>query len=206
MHSRTTCSMRHTQKLRLKCYPPRTKSKNPVASGLKAFLLGLSNCHFLKELLWVKSLTWIPCTKLFLYHERSGFIVQRQVSFERWHQTRLQRQQHRSGETAVRAGAPQWCSGTRAHLRCRSPGFDPQGRGVPLQEKTATHSSILAWRTHGKRSPRSYSPKGPKDWATEHTLPTWSALNKHSSLYKNTTYHLLSVDSVQLPGKASVVA
>ena len=32
------------------------------------------------------------------------------------------------------------------HLQCRRPGFDSLGQEDPLEEKIATHSSILAWR------------------------------------------------------------
>ena len=36
----------------------------------------------------------------------------------------------------------------------------------PLEKEKATHSSTLAWKFHGRRSLASYSPWGPKDWAT----------------------------------------
>ena len=32
------------------------------------------------------------------------------------------------------------------HRQCRRPGFDSLGQEDPLEEKIATHSSILAWR------------------------------------------------------------
>ena len=32
----------------------------------------------------------------------------------------------------------------------------------PLEEGMATHSSVLAWRTHGQRNP-SYSPQGHRE-------------------------------------------
>ena len=34
---------------------------------------------------------------------------------------------------------------------------------IPLEENMATHSSILAWRTHGQRSLVGYSPWGQKE-------------------------------------------
>ena len=43
------------------------------------------------------------------------------------------------------------------------------GQEEPLEEEMATHSSILAWKTHGQRSPADYSPKGCKESdMTEH--------------------------------------
>ena len=33
----------------------------------------------------------------------------------------------------------------------------------PLEEGTATHSSILTWRTHGQRSLAGYTPYGCKE-------------------------------------------
>ena len=40
----------------------------------------------------------------------------------------------------------------------------------PLEEGVATHSSILAWRIHGQRSPAGYSPWGHKDLDTTERL------------------------------------
>ena len=37
------------------------------------------------------------------------------------------------------------------------------GREDPLEEGLATHSNILAWRTHGQRSLVDYIPWGPKE-------------------------------------------
>ena len=37
------------------------------------------------------------------------------------------------------------------------------GREDPLEEGLATHSNILAWRTHGQRSLVGYIPWGPKE-------------------------------------------
>ena len=33
----------------------------------------------------------------------------------------------------------------------------------PLEEEMATHSSILAWKSHGQRSLAGYSPRGRKE-------------------------------------------
>ena len=37
------------------------------------------------------------------------------------------------------------------------------GQEDPLEEERATHSSILAWRIHGQRSPAGYSPRDQKE-------------------------------------------
>ena len=37
------------------------------------------------------------------------------------------------------------------------------GEEDPLEKETATHSSILAWKTHGQRSLVGYSLKGRKE-------------------------------------------
>ena len=37
------------------------------------------------------------------------------------------------------------------------------GREVPPEQEMATHSSILAWKIHGQRSPVGYSPWGRKE-------------------------------------------
>ena len=42
----------------------------------------------------------------------------------------------------------------------------------PLEEKMATHSSILAWESHGQRSLAGYSPWGPKELDTTERLST----------------------------------
>ena len=42
----------------------------------------------------------------------------------------------------------------------------------PLEKEMATHSSILAWRTHGQRSLEGYSPWGHKELDTTERLTT----------------------------------
>ena len=37
------------------------------------------------------------------------------------------------------------------------------GREDPLEENMATHSSMLAWNSHGQRSLAGYSPSGHKE-------------------------------------------
>ena len=37
------------------------------------------------------------------------------------------------------------------------------GREDPLEKEMATHSSILAWKSHGHRSPGGHSPWGHKE-------------------------------------------
>ena len=54
----------------------------------------------------------------------------------------------------------------------RTHSFDPWVWKTALEKKMATHSSILAWRTHGQRSLVGYSPWGHKvghDWVTKHS-------------------------------------
>ena len=36
------------------------------------------------------------------------------------------------------------------------------GQEEPLEKEMATHSSVLAWRSHGQRSLAGYSPQGHK--------------------------------------------
>ena len=38
------------------------------------------------------------------------------------------------------------------------------GRAYPLEKGLATHSSILAWKTHGQRSLEGYGPQSHKEW------------------------------------------
>ena len=45
-------------------------------------------------------------------------------------------------------------------LQCRRLGFDPLGWEEPLEEEMATHSSILAGKSHGQRSLVGYSLEG----------------------------------------------
>ena len=40
----------------------------------------------------------------------------------------------------------------------------------PLEEGTATHSSVLAWRSHGQRSLGGYSPWGCKESDTTEAI------------------------------------
>ena len=42
-------------------------------------------------------------------------------------------------------------------------GIRSLGQEDPLEKKMATHSCILAWKTHGQRSLVGYSPKGLKE-------------------------------------------
>ena len=52
-------------------------------------------------------------------------------------------------------------------IRVQSSGWED-----PLEEKMATHSSILAWESHGQRSMAGYSPWGPKELDTTERLST----------------------------------
>ena len=48
-------------------------------------------------------------------------------------------------------------------LQCRKSGFNPWVGKIPLEKEVATHSSILAWKSHGWRSLAGYSPWGCKE-------------------------------------------
>ena len=58
----------------------------------------------------------------------------------------------------------------RRHKRC---GFSPWLGKIPLEEEMATHSCILAGKSHGQKSLAGYSPQGYKEpfttEVTEHT-------------------------------------
>ena len=47
-----------------------------------------------------------------------------------------------------------------------------RGQEEALEEEMATHSSILAWESHGQRSMAGYSPWGPKELDTTERLST----------------------------------
>ena len=49
------------------------------------------------------------------------------------------------------------------------------GQEDPLEEETATQSSILAWRIHGQRSLVGYSPWSPKE--LDMTMHAFTGLN-----------------------------
>ena len=44
------------------------------------------------------------------------------------------------------------------------------GQEDPLEKEMATHSSILAWRTHGQRNLVGYSPSGHRELDTAERL------------------------------------
>ena len=46
------------------------------------------------------------------------------------------------------------------------------GREDPLEKGMATHSSILAWKSHGQRSLVGYSPEGHKELDITERLST----------------------------------
>ena len=62
----------------------------------------------------------------------------------------------------------------------------------PLEEGMATHSSILAWRTHGQRSPMGYSPWGHKE------LDTTKQLNNNNLMMLSN--HSVGEDSLESLG------
>ena len=60
------------------------------------------------------------------------------------------------------------CHGRRPR-RCR---FDPWIQKIPLEEEMATHSGILARKSHGQRGLEGYSPWGHKELDTTEQLST----------------------------------
>ena len=64
------------------------------------------------------------------------------------------------------------------------------GRENPLEEGMTTHSSILAWRTHGQRSLADYSPRGCKESDTTEKLSTQASTNKYIYIYIYFIFHI----------------
>ena len=56
--------------------------------------------------------------------------------------------------------------------QCRRCEFNPWVRKIPLEKEMATHSSILAWKSHGQRSLAGYSPWGYRELDTTDGLRT----------------------------------
>ena len=52
----------------------------------------------------------------------------------------------------------------------QKPGFDPWVRKISWRKEMATHSSILAWKSHGQRSLGGYDPWGHKESDTTERL------------------------------------
>ena len=73
-------------------------------------------------------------------------------------------------------GLPWWLSGKesacqcRRHRRCRRCGFCPWVGKIPLENEIAMHSSILAWKSHGRRSLVGWSPRGCEESDTTERL------------------------------------
>ena len=57
------------------------------------------------------------------------------------------------------------------------------GQENPLEEERATHSSILAWKSHGQSSLVGYSPKGRKESDTTEQLSMHSHRIKHMGVF-----------------------
>ena len=53
----------------------------------------------------------------------------------------------------ILARLPRWLSSKESVCQCRRREFDSWVREDPLEEETATHSSILAWRIPWKEEP-----------------------------------------------------
>ena len=53
----------------------------------------------------------------------------------------------------------------------QEPGFDPSVRKISWRKEMATHSRILAWKSHGQRSLAGYNPWGHKESDTTERLP-----------------------------------
>ena len=62
------------------------------------------------------------------------------------------------------------------------------GREDPLEEGTATHSSMLPWKIHGQRSLAGYSPWGHKESGT-----TQAQLTEHKTAYTTYTWQPLKI-------------
>ena len=59
----------------------------------------------------------------------------------------------------------------------QEPRVQSLGQEDPLKEGMATHSSILAWKSHGQRSLAGYSPPGHKELDTTERLNATQQLN-----------------------------
>ena len=74
------------------------------------------------------------------------------------------------------SGLPRWLSGKESACQCRRQrrrGFDPWVRKIPLEEKLATHSSVLAWEMLQTEEPGGLQSMGNATdrgawWATVH--------------------------------------
>ena len=53
-----------------------------------------------------------------------------------------------------------WVENLPAMQETKEPQVRSLGQEDPLEESMASHSSILAWRTHGQRKLVGYSPRG----------------------------------------------
>ena len=62
------------------------------------------------------------------------------------------------------------------------------GREDPLEKGMATHSSILAWKSHGQRNLAGYSPWGRKESDTTELL----------SMHTHTHTHIYKIDNKDL--------
>ena len=58
---------------------------------------------------------------------------------------------------------PWWLSGKESAYQCRRHKSNPCIGKIPLEKEMATHSNILAGKSHGQRSPAGYNPWGHKE-------------------------------------------
>ena len=65
---------------------------------------------------------------------------------------------------------PDGSEGKASVCNAGDPGLIPGSGRSPLEKEMATHSSSIAWKTHGRRSLVGYSPWGHKDLDTTEQL------------------------------------
>ena len=87
-----------------------------------------------------------------------------------------------------------WCSGKEAACQCRKHErheFDPWVRKIPLEEETATHSSILAWKSPWTEEPGGLIVQAvTKSW-------TWLCTPTHMLIHEKSTENILFSDISQ---------
>ena len=77
-----------------------------------------------------------------------------------------------------------WLSGKEPTCQCRRWGFHPWVEKIPLEKEMATHSSILAWGSHGQRSMVGYSPLNNRESDTTESLNNNSKITNRDLSFK----------------------
>ena len=90
-------------------------------------------------------------------------------------------------------GRPRWASGkeTAASAGDTETGVQSLGREDPLEEGTATHSSILAWRVSWTEEPGGYGPWGRKESDTAEYVYTHTHTHTYTSLCGGTLWAIV---------------